>query len=519
MLIENSGIYLGQANDEQQRLLLKYANRHGLIAGATGTGKTVTLQGLVEGFSQAGVPVFIADVKGDLSGLAMSGVDKPPLLKRAEQIGFSLNYQACPVIFWDLFGKNGHPVRTTISEMGPMMLARLLELNDTQEGVLNIAFTVADNEGLLLLDMDDLRAMLNHVNENREEYSTRYGNISAASVGAIMRGLLSLEAQGGKQFFGEPALKISDLMKVAPNGQGAVNILSAESLMRTPKIYSTLLLWLLSELFEDMPEVGDMEKPKLVFFFDEAHLLFDDAPKILLEKIEQLVRLIRSKGVGIYFVTQNPADIPDDVLGQLGNRVQHALRAFTPKDQKGVKAAAQTFRPNPAFKTEDAITTLGVGEALVSVLDNKGSPTIVQRTLIRPPLSFIGAIESQKRQDIIVKSPLKGVYDTAINRESAYEILNSRVSQNAASDAGGIWGTVSAAASAVGIGGAGNSSDVNNSGSRSSASRDYRPPVQKRRGRQPDSMITVMTKSVIRTVGSQLGRQIVRGLMGAISRK
>ncbi len=508
MIIQNSGIYLGQS-DEQHQLLLKYANRHGLIAGATGTGKTLSLQGLVEGFSQAGVPVFIADVKGDLSGLAAAGIDKAPLVERAKQIGFTLDYQPCPVIFWDVFGKNGHPVRTTISEMGPIMLSSLLELNDTQEGVLNIAFAVADNEGLLLLDLDDLRSMLTHISENAGQYSAQYGNVSAASVGAIQRALLTLEAQGGKLLFGEPALSIADLMRVAPNGQGAVNILSAETLMQTPKLYSMLLLWLLSELFEDLPEVGDMEKPKLVFFFDEAHLLFNDAPKALIEKIEQLVRLIRSKGVGVYFITQNPADIPANVLGQLSNRVQHALRAFTPQDQKGVKAAAQTFRPNPSFKTEDAITTLGVGEALVSLLDVKGSPTIVQKTLMRPPLSLVGAISPEQRNGIIMQSPIRGIYDQLVNRESAYEMLTAKVQKSAVADAGGIWGTISNVAS--GMTGTSNAQPTANYSARSSAA--------KPRGREPESIITTMTKSVVRAAGSQIGRQIVRGLLGAMLKR
>ncbi len=509
MIIQDSGIYLGQA-DEQYPLLLKYANRHGLIAGATGTGKTLSLQGLAEGFSKAGVPVFIADVKGDLSGLAAAGVDKVPLVERAKQIGFALDYSPCPVIFWDVFGKNGHPVRTTISEMGPIMLSNLLELNDTQEGVLNIAFAVADNEGLLLLDLDDLRSMLTHVSENASQYSVQYGNVSAASVGAIQRALLTFEAQGGKKLFGEPALSINDFMRIAPNGQGAVNILSAETLMQTPKLYSMLLLWLLSELFEDLPEVGDMEKPKLVFFFDEAHLLFNDAPKALIEKIEQLVRLIRSKGVGVYFITQNPADIPANVLGQLSNRIQHALRAFTPQDQKGVKAAADTFRPNPTFKTQEAITTLGVGEALVSVLDAKGSPTIVQKTLMRPPLSLVGAISTAQRGGIIAQSPVKGVYDTLVNRESAYEMLNARIQKNTFSDAGGIWGAITGTATAS----AGDSNI-------SQSSVSYSPHVStpKPKGRQPDSMIMTMTKSVVRAAGSQIGRQVVRGLLGAMLKK
>lgn len=506
MIIQDSGIYLGQA-DEQHPLLLKYANRHGLIAGATGTGKTLSLQGLAEGFSKAGVPVFIADVKGDLSGLAAAGVDKAPLVERAKQIGFELDYSPCPVIFWDVHGKQGHPVRTTISEMGPIMLSNLLELNDTQEGVLNIVFAVADAEGLLLLDLNDLRSMLTHVSENASQYSAQYGNVSGASVGAIQRALLTLEAQGGKQLFGEPALSINDFMRVAPNGQGAVNILSAETLMQTPKLYSMLLLWLLSELFEDLPEVGDMEKPKLVFFFDEAHLLFNDAPKALVEKIEQLVRLIRSKGVGVYFITQNPADIPANVLGQLSNRVQHALRAFTPQDQKGVKAAAETFRPNPAFKTQEAITTLGVGEALVSVLDAKGSPTIVQKTLIRPPLSLVGQISVAQRDNIIAQSPIKGVYEQLVNRESAYEILTVKVQKSIASDAGGIWGAITGAATASA------------GGSNTPQSTTTYSPSPKPRGRQPDSMIMTMTKSVVRAAGSQIGRQVVRGLLGAMLKK
>lgn len=516
LVVQNGSIYLGQA-DEPQALLLKYANRHGLIAGATGTGKTLTLQGLAEGFSEAGVAVFIADVKGDLSGLSAPGTEKAPLTERAKQIGFPLTYKACPAIFWDMFGKKGHPVRTTISEMGPLMLSRLLDLNDTQEGVLNIAFAVADKEGLLLLDMDDLRAMLTHLSENATQYSSQYGNVSAASVAAIQRGLLTLETQGGKLLFGEPALQITDLMKVAPNGQGAVNILAAETLMQTPKLYSTLLLWLLSELFEDLPEVGDLEKPKLVFFFDEAHLLFNDAPKALVEKIEQLVRLIRSKGVGVYFITQNPADIPANVLGQLSNRFQHALRAFTPQDQKGVKAAAQTFRPNPAFKTEECITTLGVGEALVSVLDAKGSPTIVQKTLIRPPLSLVGPISTDQRTAIINQSPVKGVYDEAVNRESAFEMLTVRIEQQAvpAADGGSLWGSITSAVSSV----ASEPARAAGGGSRTYTTATTTATAKRSAGRQPDSLITTMTKSVIRSAGSQIGRQIVRGLIGSMLKR
>ena len=515
-VVSEQGIYLGQGENGAQHLLLKYANRHGLIAGATGTGKTLSLQGLAEGFSQAGVPVFIADVKGDLSGLSAAGVDKAPLVERAKQIGFSLNYQPCPTIFWDVYGKKGHPVRTTISEMGPLMLSRLLELNDTQEGVLSIVFAVADKEGLLLLDLDDLRAMLTHVSDNAATYSAQYGNVAAASVAAIQRALLTLEGQGAKQLFGEPALQITDLMRLAPNGHGAVNILSADTLMQSPKMYATLMLWLLSELFEDLPEVGDMDKPKLVFFFDEAHLLFNDAPKALVEKIEQLVRLIRSKGVGVYFITQNPADIPANVLGQLSNRVQHALRAFTPQDQKGVKAAAQTFRANPAFDTEDAITTLGVGEALVSTLDAKGSPTVVQKTLIRPPVSLVGMVSPAQREAMMLQSPVREIYAQAVNRESAYEMLNNRVQQApAAASSGGIWGAVTSMASSAVSGGATSSvASGGFGGGAVSAARN-----SSRVGKQPESMMTTVTKSVIRAAGSQIGREVARGILGAMLKR
>lgn len=499
--MNTASLYLGQG-DTPQHLLLRYANRHGLIAGATGTGKTVTLQDMAEGFSQAGVPVFIADVKGDLSGLAHAGTDKPAFTARAKEIGFSLDYTPCPVIFWDVFGKKGHPVRTTISEMGPLLLARLLDLNATQEGVLNIAFAVADDEGLLLLDMDDLRAMLTHISEQAKNYGARYGNIAPASVAAIQRALLTLESQGGTLLFGEPALEIADLMRIAPNGEGAVNILAADTLMQTPKLYAMLLLWLLSELFEDLPEVGDMEKPKLVFFFDEAHLLFTDAPKVLIEKIEQLVRLIRSKGVGVYFVTQNPADIPPAVLGQLGNRVQHALRAFTPQDIKGVKAAAQTFRANPAFNTQEAITTLGIGEALVSVLDAKGSPTMVEKTLIRPPLSQVGPIDDAMRQEIITQSPVRDVYTHAVNRESAYERLNARATKAPPVAAGNLWGTATG-------------TDPEPLSTASSA----RTTPMRSAGRPRDDLATAMAKSLVRAAGSQIGRQIVRGLLGAMLKR
>ena len=516
-VIEDGGIYLGLADDKtKQHLFLKYANRHGLVAGATGTGKTVTLQGMAEGFSQAGVPVFIADVKGDLSGMAHKGADKKAFVNRAKDIGFDLNYEATPVVFWDVFGKKGHPIRTTVSEMGPLMLARLLELNDTQEGVLNIAFRVADEEGLLLLDMDDLRAMLVHLSDNAKEYSAEYGNISKASVAAIQRDLLSLESQGGHLLFGEPALTINDFMRTAPNGHGAVNILAADTLMQTPRTYATLLLWLLSEMFEDLPEVGDSDKPKLVFFFDEAHLLFDDAPKALVNKIEQLVKLIRSKGVGIYFITQNPTDIPEDVLSQLGNRVQHALRAFTPKDQKAVKVAAETFRANPNFDTMDAITNLGIGEALVSVLESKGTPTVVARTLIRPPVSQVGPLTDAERKTIISQSPIAGVYDTLVNRESAYEMLQNRVEKAEEEDTGNVWGT-QAQAEKVAVATAGAAGALPRSSSRRPVRSKTKP--KKKSGRRSDSFFEATTKSVLRSIGSSVGRQIARGLMGAILKK
>ena len=427
-----NGIFLGTDNEnKKQHLLLPLANRHGLIAGATGTGKTVTLQILCEGLSKAGVPVFAADVKGDLSGISQAGsVDHKlhdKLLQRAMQIGLSeYDYEARSTVFWDLYGEQGHPVRTTISEMGPTLLARLMGLNDTQEGILTIAFELADDDDLLLLDMKDLRALLNHISDNKAEISREYGNVTSQSVGAIQRQLLKLERAGADEFFAEPALDLKDLMKTDENGHGVINILAADKLINSPSLYSTFLLWLLSELFEELPEVGNPEKPKMVFFFDEAHLLFDDAPKALLTKIEQVARLIRSKGVGIYFVTQNPADIPDSVLGQLGNRIQHALRAYTPKEQKSVRAAASSFRVNPKFDTEEVISDLGVGEALVSVLDIKGIPSIVGRTMIRPPASRLGPITAEERTAIIDTSDLKDKYTETIDRESAYELLESK---------------------------------------------------------------------------------------------
>ena len=425
------GIFLGTGGGEAQYLNLKRANRHGLIAGATGTGKTVTLQGLVDSFSALGVPVFVSDVKGDLAGLAMAGSPTGKIhdvfTARASEIGYvDYSYADNPVVFWDLYGEKGHPIRTTISEMGPLLLARILGLNETQEGILNIAFRVADDQGMLLLNLEDLQAMLVWCADNAAEIGTKYGNVTKASVGSIQRQLLTLEDQGGAKFFGEPALEITDFIQLDDKGRGQVNILAAEKLMQSPKLYATFLLWLLAELFETLPEIGDPEKPKLVFFFDEAHLLFEDAPDALLLKVEQVVRLIRSKGVGVYFISQNPIDIPEKVAGQLGNRVQHALRAFTPRDQKAIKAAAETFRINPDLDVAEAITELKVGEALVSTLLPDGSPSIVQRTLIKPPRSRVGPLDAKERAIIQSISPFDGKYEAEVDRESAYEILNQK---------------------------------------------------------------------------------------------
>lgn len=490
-------------------LLPQMANRHGLIAGATGTGKTITLQVLAESFSQMGVPVFMADVKGDLAGISQTGAATPKIQERIRQLKLEgFNFGSCPVAFWDVFGEAGHPVRSTISEMGPLLLSRLLQLNDTQAGVLSLVFRIADEAGLLLLDVKDLRAMLQFIGENASQFTTQYGNISAASIGAIQRNLLALEDQGGDKFFGEPALNLDDLMQTDSAGRGVVNILSADRLMQSPKVYGTFLLWLLSELFERLPEAGDLPKPKLVFFFDEAHLLFADVPPALLEKIEQVVRLIRSKGVGVYFVTQNPRDIPDNVLGQLGNRVQHALRAFTPRDQQAVRAAAETFRTNPKLDTEKALTELGVGEALVSMLDERGQPSVVERAFICPPRSQIGPIQPPQRQQIVRSSLVFGVYENAVDRESAYERLKSThglgstasgpatspapAAPTSGGSAGGLLGSL---LSGLGGGGA---------------------PASRRGGREPDSLMTTMTKSVVRTIGSSVGREIVRGVLGSI---
>ncbi len=469
-------------------LLPALANRHGLITGATGTGKTVTLQSMAEQFSRIGVPVFMADVKGDLSGMAKPGGGNAKVLDRLKDLKLEPEFAASPVAFWDVFGEAGHPVRATVSDMGPLLLARLLGLNDTQEGVLNLVFKIADDAGLLLLDTKDLRAMLQHVGENAAQFTTAYGNVSAASIGAIQRGLLALENQGADRFFGEPMLNIADLMQV-DGGRGVVNILAADKLMPSPRLYATFLLWMLAELFEQLPEVGDADKPKLVFFFDEAHLLFDDAPKALLEKIEQVVRLIRSKGVGVYFVTQNPLDIPESVLGQLGNRVQHALRAFTPKDQKAVKAAADTMRPNPKLKLAAAITELGVGEALVSLLDEKGRPGVTERALIVPPGSQLGPITAQERSERIRASGLGTAYDKPVDRESAYEKLKARAEQSVEP----AKEKESSIASDILFGRTG-----------------------PRGGRQSQGILEAMTKSAARTVGSSVARELIRGVLGSL---
>jgi DNA helicase HerA-like ATPase len=490
MLVDDK-IYLGTSK-RPEYLTLKYANRHGLVTGATGTGKTVTLQILAEGFARAGVPVFAADIKGDLSGIAMEGTPQDFIAKRCETIGFTdFAYGATPTIFWDLFGKQGHPVRTTVSEMGPLLLARMLQLNDTQEGVLNIAFKLADDEGLLLLDLKDLRALLVAVQERAKEVSVRYGNVSTASIGAIQRALLVLEQQGGENFFGERALEISDLMRTTTDGKGYVSVLAADELMRSPRLYAVFLLWLLSELFEQLPEVGDPDKPKLVFFFDEAHLLFDEAPKALIDKVEQVVRLVRSKGVGVYFVTQNPADVPESVLAQLGNRIQHALRAYTPREQKAVRVAAESFRPNPEFSTEEVITQLGTGEALVSALEEKGVPSMVGRTLIRPPSSRIGPVTPEERRTLIAGSPVGGLYDEVIDRESAFEVLAETAKRKQAAD-----------------------EQARLEAERAKEERMSQPAARRSTRQTPAE---AAMNSLARTVANRLGNALVRGILGSLS--
>jgi DNA helicase HerA-like ATPase len=489
-----AGDVLIGGSGQPETLRLDRANRHGLVAGATGTGKTVTLQILAQGLSDAGVPVFAADVKGDLSGVAAPGEPGEKMLARARSMNLELVPQAAPTLFWDLFGEKGHPIRATVSEGGPLLIARMLELNDVQEGVLSVVFRAADEEGLLLLDLKDLQAALTFAAENAAALGARYGNVSTATVATIQRKLLVLEDQGGARLFGEPALDLGDFMRRDETGRGYVSILAADRLITSPRLYATFLLWLMSELFEVLPEVGDADRPKLAFFFDEAHLLFRDAPKSLLEKIEQVVRLIRSKGVGVYFVTQNPADIPDAVLGQLGNRIQHALRAYTPADQKGLKAAASSFRTNPEFNTAEAIQALGVGEALVSVLDEKGAPTVVQKTLIRPPVSRLGPLTPAERAAVLGASPLRGIYEAAIDRESAFEVLRARTEARTRAEAE----------------------------ARSLPPAPARAPASPRapaagRGRQ--TLTETFAKQFLRTLASAAGREILRGVLGGMRRR
>ncbi|WP_075290133.1 helicase HerA-like C-terminal domain-containing protein [Pararhizobium arenae] len=521
-MIEDGKLYIGTSrkpddtNNKPEYLDLKFGNRHGLVTGATGTGKTITLQILAEGFSNAGVPVFCADVKGDLSGIGAMGEPKDFLLKRAQQIGLEpYDFQEFPVIFWDLYGEKGHRVRTTMSEMGPLLLSRLMNATDAQEGVLNIAFKIADKGGLPLLDMKDLQSLLTYMGDNASELSNQFGFISKASVGSIQRELLILEQQGAEHFFGEPALKISDIMRTTNDGRGAISVLAADKLMMNPRLYGTFLLWMLSELFEVLPEVGDADKPKLVFFFDEAHLLFNDAPKVLIERVEQVVRLIRSKGVGVYFVTQNPLDVPETVLAQLGNRVQHALRAYTPREQKAVKTAADTFRPNPEFDCATVITNLGTGEALVSTLEGKGAPSMVERTLIRPPASRVGPLTTEERAHVMKISPVAGLYDEDFDRESAYEMLAKKAAQAAqqveeakkaeeeaaeqSSGGGSIW-------TLPGFG--------NDSAPTSGTPR----PRSASPGRQRETVVEAAMKSAARSMANSLGRALVRGILGSLKR-
>ncbi len=499
----------GEGYGVPQVLLLKYGNRHGLIAGATGTGKTVTLQVLAEGFSAAGVPVFMADVKGDLAGMAAAGSAAgrlhEPFTRRARQIGWTIGYRACPVTFWDLFAERGHPVRTTVAEMGPLLLSRLLDLSDAQEGVLNVAFRLADDEGLALLDLADLRALLTFVADNATDIGNRYGLVASASVGAIQRQLLVLENQGGGALFGEPALDLGDLMLTDAGGMGRINILAAERLMNSPRLYATFLLWLLSELFETLPEIGDPDRPKLVFFFDEAHLLFRDAPKALVAKVEQVARLIRSKGVGVYFITQNPADVPDTILGQLGNRVQHALRAFTARDQKDLARAAETYRPNPRFAIADAIRDAGTGEAVTSFLAAGGVPGIAERTLVRPPNSQLGPIDDATRAAVMAASPVRGKYDTPVDRASAFETLQARAAQ------------ASAPAAAPGPSLRIDPDEFRRARRDAPAAPD---PAPSRRAPPPrgDSVAEAFAKSFARQLGSRSGQALVRGVLGSLFR-
>ena len=514
---DNTGILLGQHGDIQCHLLADKANRHGLITGATGTGKTITLQTLAEGFSRMGVPVFMADIKGDLTGISQAGKIGPKLAAVLTERALSAPESiACPVTLWDVFGAQGHPVRATVSDLGPLLLSRMLDLNETQAGVLNLVFKVADDHGLLLLDLKDLRAMLQHVGDNASQFTTEYGNVSAASIGAIQRGLMQVESQGGDAFFGEPMLNIADFMQTV-SGKGVVNVLAADKLLNAPRLYATFLLWMLAELFEQLPEVGDLDKPKLVFFFDEAHLLFNEAPKALIERIELVVRLVRSKGVGVYFVTQNPLDIPDSVLAQLGNRVQHALRAFTPRDQKAVKATAQTMRQKPGLDIETAITELAVGEALVSLLDDKGRPSVTERVYVLPPGSQIGPITPEQRQALLQESLVAGVYEQAQDRESAFEKLRGRAAS--APTASGAIGTP-APIGTMGTGAPntapGTAPATQPGDSLMGGLNDMLFGRTGPRGGQHDGLAQTLLKSTVRTMGSAVGREIIRGVLGSM---
>jgi uncharacterized protein len=530
-----ASIAIARTKERELELLLGLANRHGLITGATGTGKTVSLQVLAEGFSRAGVPVFMADVKGDLSGISQAGVIGPKMKVRLEQLGWSTpELSAFPVTLWDVFGEKGHPLRATVSDMGPLLLSRMLGLNETQEGVLHLVFKIADEQGMLLLDAKDLRAMLQYVGDNAKQFTTEYGNISAASIGAIQRGLMVLDQQGADQFFGEPMLNIDDLMQTDAQGRGVINVLTADRLLNAPRLYGSFLLWLLSDLFEHLPEVGDRDKPKLVFFFDEAHLLFNEAPRALLEKVEQVVRLIRSKGVGVYFVTQNPLDIPDSVLGQLGNRVQHALRAFTPRDQKAVQAAAETMRANPAFDTVQAISELGVGEALISFLDEKGRPCVVERAFVLPPSSRMGPLNDEEHKALMVNSVVAGVYDQTEDRESAFEKIKGRSAnpRNATSSTAGQANPVQKGANETKSSTAPQSTSASSGGVDQNSSNPSEPALGDRikdgvmgslgglmhgTGRK-DSILESVAKSAARSIGTRIGSAIVRGVLGSLTR-
>jgi uncharacterized protein len=519
-----TSIAVARTQERDLELLLSLANRHGLITGATGTGKTVSLQVLAEGFSRAGVPVFMADVKGDLSGISQVGVIGPKMKLRLEQLGWAApELSAFPVTLWDVFGEKGHPLRATVSDMGPLLLSRMLGLNETQEGVLHLVFKIADEQGMLLLDAKDLRAMLQYVGDNAKQFTTEYGNISAASVGSIQRGLMVLDQQGADQFFGEPMLNIDDLMQTDSQGRGIINVLTADRLLNAPRLYGSFLLWLLSDLFEHLPEVGDRDKPKLVFFFDEAHLLFNEAPRALLEKVEQVVRLIRSKGVGIYFVTQNPLDIPDTVLGQLGNRVQHALRAFTPRDQKAVQSAAQTMRANPAFDTVQAISELGVGEALVSFLDEKGRPSMVERAFILPPSSRIGPLDETERKALRAQSVVAGVYEKTEDRESAFEKIKGRAVANATESQadGRSSGANNEKLPAAASSGAGRSAPDSSEPGLGDRIKDglmgSLGGLMQGTGRK-DSILESVAKSAARSIGTRIGSAIVRGVLGSLTR-